>query len=295
MRLFVSIAAVALCIVFPLGMHLNAKSKSHSIKPQWINNLPESTNNTYRFVSVESEGYNLSEARAGSKVVLVNTIEHDEHVVVSDVYTDSTRTLYNNNKYTYTSDEKYILKIETVTEDVLLHTEKVAEYWEDFESNGQKKKRLYSLFMVQRPNRTANFDDVKLTTKYGMRGFVRSMIVPGWGQIYKGSAVKGGFILGGAVAVAAGIIITENTRADYIKKMHEQPKFADVYNSKATDWETARNVCIGAAAALYIYNLVDAVAADGAERAIVKKRNNNFSFAPVVTSDGGGFSLVYKF
>lgn len=270
-------------------------SASAKIKPQWVKNTPTPGNSSYVFKVVEVEGVDLNSARSMALRALVSKIEHDNKIEIVEYHKLVDIEQQEDGVVTEaTSNSTYVLDLKSSINKSIT-AENVAEYWEDFESNGQKKKRLYSLFMVQRPNRTANFDDVKLTTKYGMRGFVRSMIVPGWGQIYKGSAVKGGFILGGAVAVAAGIIITENTRADYIKKMHEQPKFADVYNSKATDWETARNVCIGAAAALYIYNLVDAVAADGAERAIVKKRNNNFSFAPVVTPDGGGFSLVYKF
>lgn len=50
---------------------------------------------------------------------------------------------------------------------------------------------------------------------------MRSLIVPGWGQMYKGSTVKGLCILGGEVALAAGIIVSENLRSSYVKKMHE--------------------------------------------------------------------------
>lgn len=268
---------------------------ANAIKPQWVKNVPAPKNSTYEFKVVVTEAGNMSDARNLVEGVLVSMVEHEQQIKVDRVTKKNSG--YTKNSSSGLSYELVVNTEQTISTSLYANIEAkfVTDYSEEFKRNGSQMVRLYSLFMVQRPNRTANFDDVKLTTKYGMRGFVRSMIVPGWGQIYKGSAVKGGFILGGAVAVAAGIIITENTRADYIKKMHEQPKFADVYNSKATDWETARNVCIGAAAALYIYNLVDAVAADGAERAIVKKRNNNFSFAPVITPDGGGFSLVYKF
>lgn len=283
---------VLIWLMFSVGISVRAE-----IKPTWITNPPNEGNNSYSFKVVVSESETLQNASAQSIRSLVSMVEHDENIKIEEFYEVEEKSQYSSLTKTDIEDfkDKYVLKIGTHI-DKQLYAQKYKEYIEEFKRNGKTWIRLYVLYAVQRNNSvSARFDEVKFTTKYGMRGFVRSMIVPGWGQIYKGSAVKGGFILGGAVAVAAGIIITENTRADYIKKMHEQPKFADVYNSKATDWETARNVCIGAAAALYIYNLVDAVAADGAERAIVKKRNNNFSFAPVVTPDGGGFSLVYKF
>ncbi|MDY5239489.1 DUF5683 domain-containing protein [Bacteroides helcogenes] len=83
---------------------------------------------------------------------------------------------------------------------------------------------------------------------------MRSLIVPGWGQMYKGSTVKGLCILGGEVALAAGIIVSDNLRSSYVKKMHEQPKHQQTYNTRADNWENVRNACIGGAAVLYVYN-----------------------------------------
>ena len=56
------------------------------------------------------------------------------------------------------------------------------------------------------------------------------------------------------------IIYTENMRATYASKMRSQPRFAKQYKSKADNFEIARNCCIGAAAAMYVYNLIDAEA-----------------------------------
>ena len=279
-----------LCIMFIVALGVNAETK-----PQWIKNPPTPGNSSYVFRVVKAEGEDLNSARSASLKALVSMIEHDDNVKIKEghILTDEAHRS-NGELMSANSNSVYVLNVENSINKTIT-TEKVAEYSEDFERNGQTRKRLYTLFMVQSKNSIANFDDIKLTTKYGMRGFVRSMIVPGWGQIYKGSGVKGGLIMGGAAAIATGIVLTENTRADYIKKMHEQPKFAQTYNSKASAWEPSRNVCIGAAAALYIYNLVDAIVADGAERAIVKKRNNNFSFTPIVNTGECGISIRYNF
>lgn len=276
--------------MFIVALCVNAETK-----PQWIKNPPTPGNSSYVFRVVKAEGDDLNSARSATLKALVSMIEHDDNIKIKETHKlvdEAQRT--NNNLSVAKSNSVYVLDVENSINKTIT-TEKVAEYSEDFERNGQMRKRLFTLFMVQCDNRVADFDEVKLTTKYGMRGFVRSMVVPGWGQIYKGSGVKGGLIMGGAAAIAAGIVITENTRADYIKKMHEQPKFASTYNSKATVWETGRNVCIGAAVALYVYNIVDAIAADGAERAIVKKRNNNLSFTPIVNTGECGFSIRYNF
>lgn len=273
-------------------MSLSVKAE---IKPQWINNPPNPGNSSYVFKVVESEGEDLNSARSNSLKSLVSMIEHDDNIKIRESHRLTDEAERSNDKLIEAnSNSIYVLEIENSINKTIT-TEKVAEYWDDFESNGHVRKRLNTLYMVQRKNQIADFDEIELTTKYGMKGFARSMIIPGWGQLYKGSKVKGGIILGGTVAGAIGIILTENTRADYIKKMHEQPKFANVYNSKASDWETSRNVCIGAVAALYIYNLIDAIVADGAERAIVKKRNNNFTFNPIISPDCGGILITYKF
>lgn len=282
--------AAFLCIIFIVALSVKAETK-----PQWIKNPPTPGNSSYVFRVVKAEGEDLSSARSATLKALVSMIEHDDNIKIKEDHTLIDEAKRSNGNLASSNEKSvYTLEVENSINKTLT-TEKVAEYSEDFERNGQMRKRLYTLFMVQCDNSIANFDDVKLTTKYGMRGFLRSMIVPGWGQIYKGSGVKGGLIMGGAAAIAAGIVITENTRADYIKKMHEQPKFATTYNSKATDWETGRNVCIGAAVALYVYNLVDAIAANGAERAIVKKRNNNLSFGPIVNAGECGLSIRYNF
>ncbi len=283
---------IILPLLFCVAVGFMAGAKT---KPQWVKSVPTPKNDTYKFKVVESVGEDYEEARSQSLRHLISMVEHDDNITIDERYEVESGALRSTGGTSEsTSNSVYTLRLENdVTKTIT--SEKVAEYWEEYDTNGKRGYRLYALYMVQHKNREPQFDDVKLTTKYGMRGFARSMIVPGWGQIYKGSPVKGGLILGGAVAVATGIIVTENTRADYVKKMHEQPKYAKVYNSKAADWETARNVCIGAAAALYVYNLIDAVAADGAQRAIVKKRNDSFTFTPMLSTEAAGFSMVYKF
>ena len=137
------------------------------------------------------------------------------------------------------------------------------------------------------------FDNGMVLTKYGMRGFVRSL-GPGGGQMDKGSTVKGLCILGGEVVLAGAVSATENLRASYRKKMREQPRFFQKYNTKADNWANVRNVCVGAMAAVYVYNLIDAIVAPGARRAVVR-RVPLLGVAPVAYEGGGGIGLALSF
>lgn len=91
-------------------------------------------------------------------------------------------------------------------------------YWE------KDKSGIYNcwvLFEVANNADKVRFQEVTFTKKYGIRGLVYSLI-PGVGQLYKGSTAKGLSILGGEAALAAAIVLCENTRASYVKKMREQ-------------------------------------------------------------------------
>lgn len=95
-------------------------------------------------------------------------------------------------------------------------------------------------------------DNITFSRKHGIRGFACS-IIPGWGQFYKGQKVKGTCIMGGGeILFIGGIIATESLRSSYVKKRNKQPKFFQTYNTKADNYENTRNICIGAAAALYV-------------------------------------------
>lgn len=107
--------------------------------------------------------------------------------------------------------------------------------------------------------------------------------------MHKGSYLKGGLIMGGAVALAGGFIGLESLRKNYVAKI-EQTHSADVkkaYNTKAGNCATFRNICIGGLAALYVYNIVDAFVAPGARRIIV---------TPAASPTGQyGMAVSYRF
>ena len=284
-----------LLLVLPVTF-LHAQ-RSENMKPRWISETPTPSNPTYDFVVVRGIG---NSPQAASQACL------DKLVSNEDLKT-TVQGIVNRNRHSVQqqSIDNGVLTehiSNTVTMDVSMNGKQVSitvnpvdEYWEYISVNGSRVCECHALYMVAGSALTPVYDNITLTRHYGARGLIRSL-VPGMGQIYKGSTAKGLCIIGGEALCMAGIILSESTRASYVRKMKEQPKHTQHYNTKATNWETGRNICIGAAAALYLYNLIDAAAAKGAKRVVVTPhRPIHFSLAPAVMNDGVGVGFALNF
>ena len=268
---------------------------SDRLRPQWMHRLPVPSNPSFVYIVEHAEGRTLEEAREGCLLrladnrQLMNTVqatsERDMEKVVQQQFV--------NGRLQERIDNRSTVRVKVQGNEVELTANRLDEYWEYVLMGGEWRYVCYTFYAVASSNLPPVFDNVTFSTKYGMRGFVRSL-VPGWGQMYKGSTVKGLCILGGEVVLAGAVIATENLRASYRKKMREQPRFFQKYNTKADNWANVRNVCVGAMAAVYVYNLIDAIVAPGARRAAVR-RVPLLGVAPVAYEGGGGIGLALSF
>ena len=129
--------------------------------------------------------------------------------------------------------------------------------------------------------------------KNGVAGVLS--LIPGAGQFYKGNTLKGAMFLSLTAAAAAGVIVCESSRSSYVNKAIEQPKYKKDYSTKADNWETARNICIGVGAAIYVWNIVDAFTAKSARTKVVVNKNQYVSFQPFATNKDMGMSLTFNF
>lgn len=270
-------------------------TKGNRLKPKWITESLKPTNSTYKFyVSYVEVTGNIEIARGQSKVELYRIVQREESISVIEDFNTTSNETNNNGKINETINKVYNIKVSSEGKIIDLKYLKLDEYWIEHYKGGIRTIELYTLYAVARPGTEPQFDDVYFTDKYGAKAMAMSLI-PGCGQFYKGSIVKGASILAGEALCVTGIIFCESQRASYYKKMKEQPRFAKTYNTKSDNWENGRNICIGAAAALYVYNLIDAVASKGARRAVVKKRNSGLALVPMIDNKNTGLSLVWKF
>lgn len=263
-----------------------AQSASDAIKPQWLHKQPKS-NNTFIYQVVAASAYNLEEARsmtlqslitdAGMKSGVIIVSDHKSTEKVSQVWENGKlREVIKNDMETINTAKGH---------EVPLHASHIDEYWTRDNSGLYHLQRLYAKSEM---GKMPLYDDVILTTSYVSDPATWGLaLIPGAAQFHKGSYLKGGLILGGTVALVGGIIFTENQRADYVGKIAKthDANIKRAYASKRDHFATGRNICIGATAALYVYNLIDAIVAPGARRVVVHQRANGegyTAFAPTV-------------
>lgn len=286
---FIMLIALGACA----PLHVCAQKvleRSEKLRPAWLaNKTPKPGNGTFHYQITEGEHRNLQDARHSCLLNLSTYIKRTHRIseqAVAEIQLEQ-----ENGKSS--ESENYRFSYDIQGEQVTVVSCKYDEYWEYVVyPNGERVYRCYSLYGIA-DKVNPDFDRLSFSRKYGMRGFARSLIVPGWGQLYKGNTVKGACILGGEVALVAGILVAENLRSSYVKKMREQPQHLKTYNTKADNWENVRNVCIGGAAALYVYNLIDALVANGRKRSITHKPVRLAVYPSV--GDCNGMALAIRF
>ena len=261
-------------------------------KPRWVNNTPKELNSTYRFIEVVSYGNSISSARMEAKQQLAQNEQLRRAVTVS---------VNSGNRQKIDQQIVNGNMVETINNDITIDTKISGQQYrlqaypvDEYVEQTGGGIILHTLYMVGIADRVV-FDRTYKSSSYGAGPAIMS-IIPGLGQIYKGSTLKGIAMFAGVAACAGGALFCENERADYKNKMKEQPEFAVSYNNKKKNYETARNICIGAAAAIWLYNIIDAAAAKGSRKIIVKPASGQYlSLHPVATPSAAGVSLTYNF
>ena len=263
-RIVYILIAIAL---FPLASM--GQSYLQKEKPFWADGYFRETSNSYIEV-VYAFDYDLKSARdrAMKEVISRRSMATGTGASVA---------LQNGNIEVTSIDHQLIVKARVIDEYVIHTTTGYTVY----------------LLVQTAKNPTYPYEQVTISDEYG---FSASAIIPGMAQIKKGSTTKGLCIIAAEAAAVGGIIVCENLRATNSKKMKENPRLAKEYNNRMKNWETRRNICIGAAAGIWVYNVIDALVAKGEKRIIVKRPDgSNFSMNSFVTPEISGISLAYKF
>ncbi|MBO2525995.1 MAG: hypothetical protein CW341_09910 [Bacteroidetes bacterium] len=148
-------------------------------------------------------------------------------------------------------------------------------------------------FLYQTLKKPTNIpESISTTDKYP---FSARVFVPGYAQIYKGSYGKGAAFIAGEVVFIGGIVTTEFLRVNYSQKIAQTHniKQKEYYAQNSRACAITRNVCIGGAVALYIWNIIDGAVAKG--RPYVVKDGKMLTVSPYATYDCTGVAMNLKF
>jgi hypothetical protein len=268
----------------------------NSGKMPWMDGAFPPKSNSFDYQVSRGEGNSLGEARRDAFHSFLIDLGNMAGVSInSRTLTEIKRSLNYRNKDTdYNENERSTTTYRIEREGFKASFLKVSEYYEYERTATGRVYRVWELYEVSSKRSFTPYIP-EYTDRYGASAGWRSALLPGWGQMHKGSMAKGLFIIGGEVALIGGIVATENLRASYMKKINQTHNAAHIktYAGKADTMENIRNLCITGAAALYIYSLVDAIVAPGNKYLVT--RGNRFSFVPVAGEAYAGIALVINF
>ena len=257
LSLFILIIAIS-----PLALAQGSK-RNYDISqaPPWVSGKLPDGSNRINFKIVMGEGASYDAARNASYSLLVNEIamEHGANISTSA-----------ENKINQTIDNGSIdLKQEFSATTVIEYDNfkatvtKVDEYSEIHQDVPQERRyAVWQIYAVDYP-RASNIH-LQYSNKYGAEATLLS-IIPGGGQFYKQQYVRGALFLGSEVLAVGSIIYFQN-RYNYDMKCSKETPILDLeieYNKMAQQQAMYRNIAIGAAAAIWVWNILDAALANG--------------------------------
>ena len=288
-RGIVIFVAMLLCANFTYAR--NVIQTSDNKRPHWCERIDNILryNVSYEYKCIVNSGMNIFPLRT-DRIQALKDYYQQEYKIEGNA--DIEYVHHNENGNIHQTDS-YKLTFHTKSSVQEFECIFIDEYWERYDDG---EYRLFTLYAISIPNIKPQFDTYTLSTHYKFfEGFVRSL-VPGWGQIYKGSKVKGGLIIAAEAIGVGGIVTSYSMKSSYEKLMQEDPKHLKEYSMSADMWQNIGYGCIAFTAAVYICNLIDAAVAPGARRVIVLPRQQTIGFAPSVSYDGSiGIAMKYNF
>lgn len=260
-------------------------------RPEWLTKGVETlnakrSNETYRFVTVHASSADLKALQADRMNTLSTyigqtyKIQGTEKSKIVSARSDNHEALV----------ETYEMEYKTDVSSEKFYARLVDEYWEFH--NGLYE--YHALFAVSEKGQMPIFDEFSVISPNGAAPALMS-IVPGVGQFYKGQKVKGLILFGAEAASVIGALYCENQRSSNVKKMSTYPRQVKEYSDKANDWKIRRNIMWGIAGAVWVYNMIDAIAVKGTPKVIIKPtKQSTMAFAPMATPNYAGITLTYS-
>lgn len=276
-------------LIFSLLLSMTVSAQT---KPLWVQKgekslVKEQTNENYYFKVFNTYGIDVNELKNKRFHPLLDHIREQYQAEPTQIKLDS---LYLNN------DSSAIVYCVTFIDSIghsVVYAKKIDEYcaFEDYVDNTYQFE-YYQLYAISKRDSVPVFDEFTLSRTYNHKALCLSL-VPGLGQIYKGQKIKGYTILGMEATLAVSAVAFHFKKHYCDRQIEKQPQFADSWRSKSLGWRQMRNLCIGVAGCLYVYNLIDAAVSEGSRHVVVKKPK--LQVLPSASSEGAGMTLSFNF
>jgi hypothetical protein len=241
---------------------LAQSNKSHPDKLPWVDGVFPAKRGAFEYRVARGEGATLSDARNDAFNGLLTDLGNQAGVTVTSQMIAEIKSSmnYTSGSEKYVEDEKHVSTHRIDRESFKASFTKAGEYYEY--THGR-----YLLWELYEVSSGATFTAVipEYTTHYGGSALWRSMIIPGWGQFHKKKTGKGILFLATEAVAVSGLVFCEIRRSDNWRKSTETTNIniTKEYRNRADSWQLRRNIFIGAAAGIYLWNVLDAALARG--------------------------------
>ncbi|NQT63604.1 MAG: hypothetical protein HQ556_11645 [Candidatus Marinimicrobia bacterium] len=236
-------------------------------KPEWVNEAPKGQ--VFRYYSgMGSSNTSLQHAQENAvSSILQQLVEEGTFNVSIESTTETSETIQTTSGIPEfeISDDFIREVIRTGTSKAIRGLRKEEEFWQSVKTGQGLEYQYWVLFKIPKPGLNP---DTIIMQGYGFAPVWRSVLLPGWGQRYKGERHKGSRLLISTASAGAATFVSFYMSDSYTQKAETE---RDIDNRNFyNDWSN-RSYTIGILSGLltsgiYGYNIFDALTAPGAKK-----------------------------
>lgn len=279
-----------------IGFTQSVIDKSDKDRPAWISGNTNIESKSFQYIKGMGASTFLDEARKFAfqdfLIDYAQTIE--QSYTVNSKNKATIDNIFEDGEVKTISDFVLYADIQGKEQEIKIHCLSIVEYyWEKELVNGKPQYQYWILVRIPNDKNDCNLDFYK---SYGKFAVWRSVLIPGWGQLYKKEKAKGMLVLSSTVLTVSGIIVSQTMYKSNINNASatHDIDLINAYLENADSWQKARNIFSVAAGAIYIYNLIDAMTAEG-EKQYTLNTPHPFELLPMIADNSIGISVYFNF
>lgn len=281
-----------LCVSACFSQNVLKKSNESGQLP-WVSGKLPSNATFYNYKVVQGQGVDLIQARKNTIQNLAFELGTERGVNISSETISKIQEKIEDTNAAINSEFSKKVTISQPGFDVVFS--KIDEYYELVSENGGLRYNVWHLYAIG--NRMNTPKKLHYTSKYNFSnaGF-RSALAPGWGQFYKKQNSKG-FLFAISAAAAIGGFVYCNNEYNYNKNRLAETSSLDLqkeFSSRADDFNSLKNIALGAIAVTWIWSVVDAISTEGPPKYVSAKKIK-FNIHNISKNEGLALSLKYTF